>query len=94
MGICRYFKSTDYGNNWHDHSNGLPVDIGIWDIAVNPNNPDNLVASVSMGEGIYVTMDGGNSWNPAFTDFECYQIKFSKTHENVVFALRRMSMPV
>jgi hypothetical protein len=83
------YKSTNYGNSWTKLSNGLPVDIGIWNIAVNPNNPDNLVASVSMGKGLYVTMNGGESWSPAFTDFECTQISFSKEHENIVFAHRR-----
>ncbi|MCF8302659.1 MAG: T9SS type A sorting domain-containing protein [Bacteroidales bacterium] len=80
------YKSTDYGDNWTQMSAGLPQGAGIWDIAVNPNNHDNLVASVSLGNGIYATYDGGETWNPAFTDFECMDVYFSENHEGVILA--------
>ena len=82
------FKSEDYGNTWRKYQNGLPEGAGIWDVAVNPNNPDNLLAAVSMDQGIYRSSDGGETWMPAFTDFECTNISFSQKHENLAFAQR------
>lgn len=82
------YKSYDYGDSWTSYSNGLPEGIGIWSIAVNPNNPNNLLASVSMDRGIYVTFDGGGNWHPSFTGFECTDIVFSKKNPNIVFAKR------
>jgi len=82
------FKSEDYGNTWQKYSNGLPDNAGVWNIAVNPNNPDNLLAAVSMGQGIYRSSDGGETWMPAFTDFECTNVSFSQKHENLAFAQR------
>jgi xyloglucan-specific exo-beta-1,4-glucanase len=82
------FKSTDYGDTWTSHSNGLPLHIGIWSLAVNQNNPDNIIAAVSENMGLYVTFDGGANWTHTFSEFECRQVIFSKTNPDVAFARR------
>ncbi len=84
--IAGVFKSIDYGTTWEPRSNGLPNEAGIWSIAVNQNNPNNIIASVSLGYGIYVTFDGGENWAPAFNDFECTQVFFSRQHPGIAFA--------
>ncbi len=82
------FKSTDYGDTWISYSTGLPEDIGIWNLSVNQNNPDNILATVSMNQGLYVTFDGGENWVSSFYEFECTDVVFSKAHENIAFARR------
>ncbi len=82
------FKSEDYGDTWSSYSNGLPEEVGVWDIAVNPNNPDNIVAMVSDEHGIYTSFNGGENWSNTFSEFECAEVVFSKEHEDVVFARR------
>src|SRR5215475_7284274 len=64
------FKSTNNGVTWEpifDHQSS----ISIGDVAVDPNNPDvvwvgtgeaNARNSVSWGDGIYKSTDGGNTW--------------------------------
>jgi photosystem II stability/assembly factor-like uncharacterized protein len=64
------FKTTNGGTTWtpiFDHQST----ISIGDIAVDPNNPDvvwvgtgeaNARNSVSFGDGVYKTLDGGKTW--------------------------------
>jgi photosystem II stability/assembly factor-like uncharacterized protein len=64
------FKTTNGGTTWtpiFDHANT----ISIGDIAVDPHNPDvvwlgageaNARNSVSFGDGVYRTLDGGKTW--------------------------------
>lgn len=81
------FKSNDYGVTWSTSSLGLPIEF-IWDISINPNNPANLIASLRDREGIYVSFNGGGSWELAFSEFECKDVVFSSQHRNVAFAKR------
>jgi xyloglucan-specific exo-beta-1,4-glucanase len=80
------FKSTDYGDTWTAYAEGFPEYPEVWSFAVNQNNPDNIIAAVGWDEGIYMTNNGGETWVPSFTEFECTHIRFSKNHEDVAFA--------
>lgn len=60
-------KSTDMGNTWNHI--GLPDSHHIGRILINPNNPDNVIVGVTghlytpnSERGIYLTSDGGQSW--------------------------------
>ena len=39
----------------------------IKDIAIDPNNPNKMFAASYMGDGLFVTEDGGNTWRPVET---------------------------
>lgn len=63
----KIWKSTDGGTNWVQLSNGLPTgQQGRVGISMFEPNPDTLfalyVGTNSQLEGIYRTMDGGDSW--------------------------------
>ena len=60
------FKSTDSGDSWVDITNDLPICptyINISGMAVNPANPQNLLA-YSHGYGMHMSDNGGLSWRP------------------------------
>lgn len=52
------FKSTDFGLNWQ--VTGLEDQGSIWDIMIDPTNPETLYASST--NGFYKTIDGGGNW--------------------------------
>ena len=60
------YKTTDGGANWKKINKGLPdVDLGRIGIAVSPQNPDVIYASVpaAWGEsGFFRSSDGGENW--------------------------------
>lgn len=57
----RVFKSVDGGLNWSESSTGLPR-TGWFDIAVDPQRSSHLyVAGIP---GVYVSSDGGGTWQP------------------------------
>ena len=64
------WKSTDGGNHWRPQLDGIPNN-SIGDIAIAPSNPDvvyvgmgepNNRQSSSIGNGVYGTKDGGQTW--------------------------------
>ena len=63
------YKSTDYGENWSLLISFTDAIYGVHDLAINPNNPDHLIAfpdgSYSLGtEGkVYTSLNGGSSWS-------------------------------
>lgn len=57
--------STDGGATWTQSSKGL-YNYAVEDIAVDPNNGDNVILA-SRG-GVYRTVDGGANWNYVWTD--------------------------
>jgi photosystem II stability/assembly factor-like uncharacterized protein len=60
---CMYgliFKTTDGGATWDSACSGLPTNASIEAIAVNPGNPDVVLAAAS--NGVYRSTDGGASW--------------------------------
>lgn len=63
-------KSTNYGISWQNKFVGMPV-ISVGDIAVDPSNPNTVWCGTGeansssfsfLGNGIYRSDDGGNSW--------------------------------
>ena len=55
------FKSTNGGSSWSRASSGLPLDY-IYDLAVDPNNP-NVIYTAMHRTGVYKTTNAGASWN-------------------------------
>ena len=42
----------------------------IYDIAIDPSNPDKMFAGSYLGDGLFMTTDGGNSWQAVVTEDE------------------------
>jgi photosystem II stability/assembly factor-like uncharacterized protein len=60
---CMYglvFKTTDGGATWDSACSGLPSNASIDDLAVNPGNPDIVMAAAS--NGVYRSTNAGASW--------------------------------
>lgn len=58
------FKSTDGGVHWRRINTGLPADLDISDLAVDPARPSRLYLASSR-EGVWRSVDGGASWRRA-----------------------------
>ena len=69
----------------------------IYDIAVDPVNPDKMFAGSYMGDGLFKTMDGGNSWEAVetedlyegedtFKNHAVWAVKIAPSNPNVVWA--------
>lgn len=58
------FKSTDGGTSWRQLAGGLPDNVNQANIAIAPNRPSRLYATVAAPRavGIYRSDDGGESW--------------------------------
>ncbi len=55
------FKSTDGGSRWFQSHKGLPGNINVAALAVDPSNSSRVYAGASLG--IFISEDGGNSWS-------------------------------
>ena len=68
------FVNTDYYNSsWRDL--GLYVDVRM--LAINPQNPKNIYAVASDGDGIFKTADGGITWrhaNKGLPEISCLRL--------------------
>jgi len=72
------FKSTDGGNTWKKLTKGLPDDLVQINVAIAPNQPSRLYASLATtkpseyasgkGLGFYRSDDGGESWTQITND--------------------------
>jgi photosystem II stability/assembly factor-like uncharacterized protein len=70
----------------------------IFDIAIDPTNPDKMFVGSYMGDGLFLTEDGGNSWRAvetenelegedAFDDHAVWAVKIaSKPNTNIIWA--------
>jgi hypothetical protein len=54
------WKSTDGGGAWVDSSSGITEDY-IYDLAIDPNDPDTIYTA-NHKTGVYKTEDGGENW--------------------------------
>jgi photosystem II stability/assembly factor-like uncharacterized protein len=55
------YKSTDGGGHWIKRSQGLPDDY-VYDIAIDPNNP-NVLYTAMHETGVYKSVDSAGSWS-------------------------------
>ena len=55
------YKSTNYGQSWHSINTGLPSNISINALSIDPNV--NTTLYISSNEGIYKSTDGGSNWD-------------------------------
>ena len=69
----------------------------VYDIAIDPSNPDKMFAGAYLGGGLFVTEDGGNRWQVVetggfeggedeFRDHAVYAVKIAPSDTNVVWA--------
>lgn len=68
----------------------------IYDIAIDPSNPENIFAGSYIGDGLFRTTDGGSSWQPVETGGEVpgeddfknhanYAVKIAPSDSNVIW---------
>ena len=68
----------------------------ILDIAIDPSNPDKMFAGSYMGDGLFLTEDGGTTWRPVETDNEpegegtfknhkVFAVKIAPSNNNVIW---------
>jgi photosystem II stability/assembly factor-like uncharacterized protein len=60
----------------------------IYDIAIDPSNPDKMFAGTYMGAGLYVTSDGGRNWQAVedtFKDNLVCAVKIAPRNNNVIW---------
>jgi photosystem II stability/assembly factor-like uncharacterized protein len=54
----------------------------IYRIAIDPANPDKMFAGSYLGDGLFITTDGGNNWQPVLTGQEGGQLDREATFRN------------
>ena len=59
------FKSTNAGGNWTAFNTGLPANITVASLSLNPAAPATIYIGTANGR-IYKTVDGANSWNKTY----------------------------
>lgn len=57
------YKSTNFGEIWFRTDEGIPAEVRLREIAMDPRDPDHVFVSVYY-YGMYETTDGGQSWHP------------------------------
>ncbi len=68
----------------------------VYDIAIDPVTPDKMFAGIYMGDGLYLSEDGGNTWQGVnsggqipgedeFKDHAVYAVKIAPSDNNVVW---------
>ena len=85
----RLFRSTDAGLTWHDRSGGLPSGDAVSGLAINPANPDIVLAG--MVSGMYRSTDAGGSWSRVAGPERVIAVEFGAADPGVAYALGRDS---
>lgn len=68
----------------------------IYDIAIDPSDPNKMFASTYMGDGLFITKDGGKSWQAVetenepegeatFKDHAVYAVKIAPSDPNIIW---------
>ena len=83
------YISNDNGKSWKNISEGLPEDMSILDIAVNPTNT--LQVFVATSEGLYYSGNGGKHWKKRSISpkdwIQTIRISFSNIANPILYAL-------
>lgn len=58
------YESFDAATSWIPRGRRAPVPLLVYFAAINPGNPDNVMIGV-VTDGIWTTVDGGQTWNQA-----------------------------
>jgi photosystem II stability/assembly factor-like uncharacterized protein len=79
------FKTTDGGNSWTKLGGGLPdkVMVGRIGVSISPADPRRVYAQVEAGNdlgGVYISKDGGTTWEPGFNGRAQQQRAWYYTH--------------
>ncbi len=61
----------------------------IYDIAIDPSNPDKMFVGTYMGDGLFASTDEGNSWQAVETEGEVPKEDDFKNQANYEFAPSR-----
>lgn len=84
------FKSVNGGSDWNQIFNEANT-ISIGDLAIDPNNPETIYAGTGeansssysfLGDGIYKSTDGGETWNHSGLEESAYIGRIIVDHEN------------
>ena len=75
--LCLPINSSAYGPEVY-------TNLGLYggkvlDIAIDPSNPDKIFAACALGDGLFVSIDGGQQWTPVLAE---NQIKGEDTFKN------------
>ncbi len=83
--VPHIFRSDDAGDNWIDISGDLP-EFAINDVYILPGFNDQYIF-IATEIGVYVTMDGGSSWNRLGDDFpfiQCLDLEYNDINNELV----------
>jgi hypothetical protein len=58
----RIFRSDDGGSSWIRTDNGLPVDLPVNALELDPEHPDTVFAAADVG--VYISRNAGGTWSP------------------------------
>lgn len=83
-------KSTDGGQTWHSVNSGLN-NLYVGTLFMHPKNPDILLAGTGnnaypVGGGVYLTTNGGISWQEVIANENINAVEFSPADPNVAYA--------
>ncbi len=83
-------KSTDGGKTWQPANNGMG-NLYAGTLFMHPGNPNVLLAGTGnnaypYGGGVYLTINGGTSWQQVITDENINAVEFSTANPNVAYA--------
>ncbi len=91
---CAYglvFKSTDGGAHWVSASGGLPTTTYVQGLAVNPADPDIVLAAAS--DGLYRTTDAGESWKRADEITMAFDVASTSANPALAYCLGYDTLP-
>jgi len=83
-------KSTDGGQTWQPVNNGLS-NLYVGTLFMHPENPDILLAGIGNnayfdGGGVYLTTNGGTSWQAVVPNENINAIEFAISNPNIAYA--------
>jgi photosystem II stability/assembly factor-like uncharacterized protein len=91
---CAYglvFKSTDGGAHWDSAGPGLPATSYVQALAVNPQNPEIVLAAAS--DGLYRTTDAGGSWARADEITMAFDVALTSANPALAYCLGYDTLP-